>query len=351
MIDFTGDPREVQLRLMLERAKYERFVIGQTSALVERELNRVIDLMLSAKYRTLTQFQRQRAQQLYAELTRIIRSGYTDIAEYQLKEMRGYAQVEAEVAKATAVGTLGASVSEASSVGFSVGMRLPKAYLTSIAKLPIQGLNISEWFQAQANTMSLETRRIIQQGLVEGKGNAEIARRIVADARAQGPVLLRRARNEARAVTRTTVNAVQNDAAMASYQQLPASVSDSYRIVAVRDARTTIICLNLDGRVYRYDDPQKRIPPFHIGCRTGTIPLLRGADDSLTAQKDRPLNMRSMTDWLKAQPNGVQNDILGVTRANLFRDGKMSLADAVDGDTRVLTLTELRERLGLEALK
>lgn len=346
-IDFSEDPRGVQLRLIIERAKYERHVIEQTSQLVERELNRVLDLMLSAKYRTLTKFQKQRAQQLYAELTRLIRSGYTDITEYQLKEMRGYAQVEAEVSKATAAGTLG----EGSSIGVSIGLRLPKAYLTSIAKLPIQGLNLGEWFQAQANTMSLETRRIIQQGLVEGKGTTDIARRIVADARVQGPVLLRRARNEARAVTRTTVNAVQNDAAMASYQQLPASVSDSYRIVAVRDSRTTIICLNLDGRVYRYDDPDKMVPPFHIGCRTGTIPLLRGADDSLTAQKDRPLTMRSMTDWLKAQPNGVQNDLLGVTRANLFRDGKMSLADAVDGDTRVLTLPQLRERLGLEALK
>lgn len=347
-IDFPpADPRGRELVLLVERAKYERWLTTEIARLLDREFTRVVDLMLSPGYRSLTRFQQQRTLQLFRELDRRIGAGYRDVTELVLREMRGYAQLEAEVARVQAHSVLALS---GGTVDLSLAVTLPRSYLAAIAKLPIQGLRIGDWFDAQAATMSRETRRIIQQGLIEGKGNAEIARRILADQRAQGPVLSRRAASEAKAIGRTTVNAVQNDATMESYRQLPESVSDSYRWLSVHDNRTTLICIALDGRVWRYDDPQRRVPPAHVGCRSSTMPIIKGAEIGVGEQKTGPMNWRSYGDWLKAQSIGTQNEILGPTRAGFWRDGTMSLADSIDADNRVLTLPQLRAKLGLEQL-
>jgi SPP1 gp7 family putative phage head morphogenesis protein len=349
MIDFAGDARGRELHLLVERAKYERHVLGLVDQLLDREFTRLVDLMLSPRYRSLTQAQRQRTLQLFREIQARLGAGYDDVATLVLREMQGYATLEADVARVQATAVLAAGAGEAA---ITLGPTLSRAYLASIAKLPIQGLNIGEWFDAQARTMTVETKRILQQGLVEGKGTTDIARRITADARTAGPVLSRRAKADAAAISRTTVNAVQNDAAMASYERLPASVSDSYRLLIVRDTRTSKICLGLalSGRiVYRYDDPNRKVPPLHILCRTGVQPILKGAEQSVADQK-APITMGDYATWLTAQPVTVQNDLLGVTRAGLWRSGRMRLADAIDADARVLTLKELRAKLGLDAL-
>lgn len=343
-IDFADDPRGVQLRLLLERAKYERFVLSQTSDLVDREFERIIDLITSPKFRDLTQFQKQRALQLFRELERQIKAGYGDITKYHLAEMKGYAQLESEIAQAQVSSILG---NAANPVRVSLGAVLPRHTLQSIAALPIQGLKIGEWFDAQASTMSLETRRIIQQGLVEGKGPLDIARKIMASDKAQGPVLVRRARNEARIVARTTVTAVQSHAAQESYRALPDSVSNSYRYVAIRDSRTSAICRALDGKVYRYDDPKKRVPPQHLNCRSGTIGIVLDGSGKPIESPTAPHSFASYADWLRTQNATTQNEILGPTRADYWRTGRMTLADAVDSDNRVLTLAQLHEKLGL----
>lgn len=59
-----------------------------------------------------------------------------------------------------------------------------------------------------------------------------------------------------------------------------------------------------------------------------------------------PIEAPSYSDWLKRQPEAVQNDILGATKAQLFRDGKLTLDRFVDSKGRVLTLEELKRRDG-----
>jgi SPP1 gp7 family putative phage head morphogenesis protein len=350
-IDFLSpDPRGRELRLLILRAQHERYLAGEVTALVERAFNQVLDVLLSAKFRDLTAAQRARTAELFRELDRIISTGYTGIADYHVKAMQGYSQLESDIARATANAVLSTGAGDLA-VSF---YRLPKAYLSAIARLPIQGLNVGDWFDGQAAKMSLNTKRIIQQGLIEGKGPAEISRLILAPDKLMGPklppALSRQAKREATAITRTTINAVQNDAQMKSFEQLPASVSDSYRLVVVRDARLSKICAALADRVFRYDDPNRMVPPFHISCRTTVMALLLGAELSPADQKALPLTFRSFGDWLTGQPASMQNEILGATRAQWFRDGKMSLSEIIDSDNRVLTLSQLRSTLGLDAV-
>lgn len=341
MIDFNGDPRGWELQALIDRLRYERYVQTETQAIIDRAFNKLVDLVVSGKYRTLTAFEKQRAAELYRSLAKILDDGYTQTADYHIAEMRRYAPVEAQFTRAQIE-----AIYEASGAAIQLSAGLPATYLASIAKLPIQGLNIGDWFDAQARTMTLEIRRIIQQGLIEGKGPYAIASRIVASDGAQGPVLLRRARNEARTVSRTIVNAVQNNAQITQMARLPKSVSERYVWESVLDSRTSPTCQALSGRVFRYDDPNRRVPPAHPNCRSSIRALLKGIDTTIGDQST-PRTIRNYSSWLTAQPNGVQNDILGPTRAGLFRSGKLSLADAIDQDGRTLNLKQLRERLGL----
>ena len=341
MINFTDDPRGRELILLIERAKYQRWLEREVAQLLEREYNEIVDLVVSSKWRTLTQFQRDRALQLYREIERQLRVAYGNIKDLHVRELPPYAGLESEVARAQVSSMLSAP---SAAVRRSLGAFLPRHTLQSIAALPIDGLRLGEWFDGQARSMSLATRRVIQSGLVAGKGPAEMARQIVGSRGSTERTVYRRARAEAIAITRTTVNAVQNHAAQLSYEGIPKEISDSYILDAVRDGRTSIICIALDGRVFRYDDPKKKVPPFHINCRTGTRPLVKGIDDKLIDQK-KSLTFKSMEDWLKAQNTATQNDVLGAGRAQLWRDGKISLKDLIDSDNRVLSLAELKKRL------
>lgn len=49
-------------------------------------------------------------------------------------------------------------------------------------------------------------------------------------------------------------------------------------------------------------------------------------------------------EWMGRQDAAFQNEVLGVTKAQLFRGGKLTLDDFVDRAGRELTLDELRRR-------
>lgn len=340
-----NEPQGRELVLIIERAKYERWLAREVALLLEREFNEIVDLMTSRQFRDLSQFQKQRILQLFREIDRQLKSGYVNVRDLHVREMTGYATLESEVALAK----IESIVSAASSpVEVSLGAFLPRHTVRSIAALPIQGLNLGDWFQGQAETMSRETRRVIQKGLLEGKGPADIIRQIIPARGSVAPAVYRRARNEATAITRTTVTAVQNHAAQESYANLPEDVSDSYRYTAIRDSHTTPICRALDGKVYRYNDPKKKVPPQHVGCRSSVVPLVRDASGKFIEPVQTPHSFASYNDWLRAQSGAAQNQILGPTRAEFWRSGKMTLADAIDSDNRVLTLAQLRERLAIK---
>lgn len=56
-----------------------------------------------------------------------------------------------------------------------------------------------------------------------------------------------------------------------------------------------------------------------------------------------PVQQESMTEWLRRRGAAFQNEVLGPTRATMFRDGKLgslkNLLDALSG--KPLTLEEL----------
>jgi hypothetical protein len=48
--------------------------------------------------------------------------------------------------------------------------------------------------------------------------------------------------------------------------------------------------------------------------------------------------------WLKKQPKEIQDEVLGKSKAKLFRSGKLKITQFVDRRNRPLTLKELQKK-------
>lgn len=68
-------------------------------------------------------------------------------------------------------------------------------------------------------------------------------------------------------------------------------------------------------------------------CRTLIAPV------PITRESEKP---EDAGEWLTNQSEEVQNEILGKTRAELFRQGRINLVDLIRGDNTIATIPELR---------
>lgn len=254
---------------------------------------------------------------------------------------------------------------------------------------PFEGRVLREW---SAALRAEDVRRIhasIQLGMVAGETGDQIAARVVGTAKLHGvDGVTEMTRRQVQAVTRTAVQHIANNA-RAEFMQANADIMTGEVFVATLDSRTTPICRALDGKVYKVGDGP--LPPLHMACRSlrvaafdgerlGQRPakpvtekqLLReygekaklprqpksrdalprghkGAYDEFSRKRIRELTGRvpsgtSFQPWLKAQSKQFQEDLLGVKKAKLFRDGNLTLDKFVAPNGRELTLAELAKR-------
>lgn len=332
--------------MLVYRAQYERNVSAQAESILEQALQDVADTISSPSFRNLSQFEQQRKLQLFREVGNRLSSGYSTLTSQMVDELSQYSGLEAQIAKAQIVGALPTGLANAS---VTFGAFLPTTLTNSIASLSVHGNTIPQWFASQLSSITPSTISAIQQGLIQGMSTRQIAANITGTSQATNPLnqtvnVLARAKRDATAITRTATTAVHNDAAQQSYADAGPQVTQSYRFVAVRDSRTTPQCRAADGRVFRYDDPNRLVAPLHFNCRSSCIPQLDGdLAKKLGLGDSVDHSMQSYGQWLQTQSNSEQNSILGPSRASMWRSGTLTLANAIDQDGRTLTLAQLRD--------
>lgn len=147
--------------------------------------------------------------------------------------------------------------------------------------------------------------------------------------------------NQIRAIVRTSMNAVTNQAA-AIVAAENADITESYRYTAVLDSKTSAICRALDGKIFKRGKGPE--PPQHYNCRSRAIDIPTGLEEEFKdLREDYGL-------WLEGQSESVKRDVLGPGRLAMW-DGlvkKYGASDAirkfVAKDGSELTLVELRKR-------
>lgn len=219
------------------------------------------------------------------------------------------------------------------------------AMLARIMNLePNQGYTIQQALRQFGTNKAAQIVQIIRDGVTLGQPTPTIVQNIQSAA----PMMMRQAATLARTVT-NHVSIMAREVIMRENKD----IIDRYKWVATLDSRTSLICASRDGKIYKDIDENPK-PPAHFNCRSTIIPLVRDEFDlGLGIVGERPqVGARGpgvtrgdtvYEQWLRRQPRSFQINVLGVTRAKLFYEGKLSIGRFVDNSGRTLTLAELRE--------
>jgi len=157
-------------------------------------------------------------------------------------------------------------------------------------------------------------------------------------------------RNRVVAIARTEIQRVANETAMRSYA-LNADLIKGVQYLATLDSRTCPICAAKHNHVYPMVGGRpvglERLPPLHPRCRCFLAPVTKSWKELGLPAPNRfdgePAKATTFDKWLSRQKRDVQDDILGATRAKLWRAGTVPLAGFSD-QGRLLNLGELAAR-------
>ncbi len=215
----------------------------------------------------------------------------------------------------------------------------------------MQGKLLSAFTKGMEQGRMDRMEQAIRLGVVQGSTTDEIVRSIRGTkAAGYSDGILDISRRSAQSIVRTAVSHVSNVAAQETWQE-NSHVVKAWQFLATLDSRTTITCAGLSGRSFPLG--QGPIPPRHIRCRSVSIPVTKSFRELGVDADEVPKGKRASMDgqvagdttfssWLTAKGAATQDQILGKTRADLFRSGKLDLAQFIRNDGTVLTLEQLK---------
>lgn len=212
----------------------------------------------------------------------------------------------------------------------------------AVQRRPYLGQKTEEWFGSFL-TFPVKQRvsAWIQQGLNSDLTTDEIVRGL-RGTRGSGytdGILSGQPRHALNALVRTAATHASSTARVEAFEKLGVT---RYQWVSTLDSRTSIICANLDGETFKVGEGP--LPPAHPNCRSTIVPLY---DDDIVGTRaaiDGPVPATTtFEEWLEGRSQQEQNEVLGRTRANAWRRGKITLRQLLGPSLQPLTLAQLRE--------
>lgn len=257
---------------------------------------------------------------------------------------------------------------------------------------PFQGRFLRDWFSTLEAVDQQRLTTALQLGMTNGEPVDDIVRRVVGTRKnAYADGILSMTRRDAQGIVRTAVNHVSNTA-RGYVWDANSDIITAKVWVSTLDGRTTAVCRARDGHGTPVGDndlpadipllqPKDAKPPAHFNCRSVMVAYIDGVGllgnrptvtDTRTRAK-REIDFRRMAkeqgkpiqdirkawaaenvgrvpaattyqDFLKRQPAGFQDEVLGKTKAKLFREGGLNVDQFVDRAGNELTLSQLAER-------
>jgi SPP1 gp7 family putative phage head morphogenesis protein len=311
-------------------------------------LERLANRLDRLKGRGLQSTRTKQLSDLVASLGRTLQVGFRNARKELEPRLAAIGLTEAEFQASV--------INKASGIKFDLLLPSAAQLREIVTGQPFQGKLLREWFDNLSATAKGEIQTAVRVGIAEGESTAQMVRRVRGTpSGAEG--VFGKTRRQTEAVVRTAVNHTTTQAREAVYKNND-DVVKGVLWVATLDARTTQICMGLDGKVFPVNEGPR--PPAHINCRSTTAPVLKSWKELGIDLKEAPAGTRASMngqvpakltygEWLKRQPAAIQDDALGPTRAKLFRSGKVKIDRFTDDRNRPLNLEQLRRREGLSA--
>ncbi len=329
----------------IRHAVYLQRYSTQTVRKIIRLLNRIDKRLVERLQREdLTDISRKRLDRMLEGLREINIEAYKTVNGEFRSELRSFARYEA--------GFQGRLIQQALPIQHEVAIPAANQLYSAVAARPFQGRLLRDWTRELEANAFKRLRDAVRMGVVEGRTTPELIRQ-VRGTRANGykDGILSINRRGAEYMVRTAVNHTANVAREELYRDNDDLIK-GVKWVSTLDGRTSAVCRARDGEVYKPGKGPR--PPAHGNCRSTTTPVLNSWKELGIDLKEAPEGTRASMngqvpanltyqEWLKAQPNRVQDDTLGKGKADLFRAG-LDLDKFVDKTGQEYTLEQLEVR-------
>jgi SPP1 gp7 family putative phage head morphogenesis protein len=222
----------------------------------------------------------------------------------------------------------------------------------------IDGAPTSAWWAKQAEDTAFKFAAQVRQGIANNETQERIVRRIVGGKGEPG--IMDVSRRNARALVHSSVMTAANRARLETFKRNSRLIK-GVRWLATLDGHTCARCAALDGQAWDLDGKRLKdttidfmAPPIHWNDRCVLSPVPKTfadiglnipepTDEGQRASSLGPIpGKTTFNDYFGRLSKAQQDDQFGPTRAQMWRDGKITVRDLVSGNGRELTLDEIR---------
>ena len=210
----------------------------------------------------------------------------------------------------------------------------------AVNRLRVYGNTLEDQWTRQAQNTAFSVIGQLRQGAATNATLEQLAATITGNADTVG--IMQQAQRHAASLTDSAVNSARSTAHLASFKNDPDILA--LRWFAILDVKVCPNCGLRAGKLYDldlkpigHDIPLVGEPPLHPYCRCMLVP----SPTNVPTQNDRFEN------WLDRQSMDKQEELLGAGRVALWREGRITLNDLIGQKGLVMSLQELRLKLGL----
>lgn len=210
-------------------------------------------------------------------------------------------------------------IQKGSGIGFDI-MKLDEKQLRKVINKSwaVDGKNFSKRIWDDRTKLVNELHQTLSKGIIQGLSPKEMSSEL---AKRMGV-----SKSNAERLIFTESAFFANQATIDSYKELDV---EKYEILATLDTRTTPICREMDGKTFDLADVMVGVnyPPFHVRCRTTTVPFF---DDEFTKLEERaarnelgeyytvPASMK-YKEWFSTFVEGGSKDGLAKVVTSVFK--------------------------------
>ncbi len=356
------DLLDASIRHQIDLQKYSNSVVKRLIAVLNRSDDQIFKELVAAIERLdPSSFTIQRLESLLGSVRSINSQAYAQVGNELKTELKNFVEFEAQYQTMTLGSVFPAS--------FNVGsVNVDQVYAAALAR-PFQGVILKGALSDLEDAKAKRIRQAIAQGFVEGKTNSQIVRDIRGTrALKYADGLLEIDRRNLQTIVQTAVAHTAAFTKNSVYDENK-DIIKSLMWSAKIDLKTSSPCRIRDGKTWTTDKkPIGHSLPwgggpgaYHWNCRSVAVPVLKSFTELLGIGIDESQFSKSTwasldgqvpadidyNDWLKKQSAARQDEVLGVTRGKLLREGKLTIEQMYSNKGEFLDLQELRKKYGI----
>lgn len=281
-----------------------------------------------------------RLNKILNSVDKISAAGTSEARERLVKELESISRFEASWNEKTIKSTVPLDIDE------TFSMPSNEVLKQLVTKTSMDGHKLGTWLKGYNKSIRSSMMKSLRGGIVEGESIPKLGKRI--------EKVLGYKTKQAEFIARTAVSNVVHSARDEVFKKNDDLIR-GVQWVSTLDMRTTLICINLDGKVYNQGEGER--PPAHFNCRSTISPVVTSWSEF--GVEDPPAATRASMNgavpekvtykgWLRKQNASTQDKILGKVRGKLYRQGKVRIDRFVDKDYKPLTLKQVARREGIK---